>query len=95
MHRDKSKIVNVLSEKGLKVDPSSFIEYICESSDDLPEKMQFIKRMINNGSQLRGDAANTYLERTSPSSFSAELFALIFLQVVHSLPKGLRNTCLK
>ena len=91
----KAKIVNVLSEKGLKVDPSSFIEYICESSDDLPEKMQFIKRMINNGSQLRGDAANTYLERTSPSSFSAELFALIFSPSSTFSAKGIEKYLLE
>jgi len=74
----KSDVINVLSEKGLKVDPSSFIDYICDSPDELPAKMQFTKRMINNGSQLRGDAANAYLERISPASFSAELFSLIF-----------------
>ena len=91
----KAKIVNVLSEKGLKVDPSSFIEYICESSDDLPEKMQFIKRMINNGSQLRGDAANTYLERTSPAAFSAELFALIFSPSSTFSAKGIEKYLLE
>lgn len=74
----KSDVVNVLSEKGLKVDPGSFIDYICDSSDELPAKIQFIKRMLRNGSQLRGDATNTYLERTSPANFSAELFSLIF-----------------
>lgn len=91
----KAKIVNVLSEKGLKVNPSSFIEYICESSDDLPEKMQFIKRMINNGSQLRGDAANTYLERTSPVAFSAELFALIFSPSSTFSAKGIEKYLLE
>lgn len=74
----KEKIIGILSDKGLKVDPASFIDYICDSADKLPSKLQFIKRMINNGSQLRGDAANTYLERTSPSCFSSELFSLIF-----------------
>lgn len=74
----KAKIVDILSEKGLKVDPTSFIDYICGSADELPSKIQFIKKIINNGSQLRGDAANTYLERTSPECFNSELFSLIF-----------------
>lgn len=73
-----SRIVDILSEKGLKVDPSALIDYICDSTDELPVKMQFVQRMIRNGSQLRGDAANAYLERTAPASFSPELFALIF-----------------
>jgi len=91
----KAKVVNVLSDKGLKVDPSSFIEYICDSSDELPDKMQFIKKMINNGSQLRGDAANKYLEKTTPSAFSSELFALIFSTGSTFSAKGLEKYLLE
>ena len=74
----KKSIVELLSQKGLKIDPGSLIDYICESSDEAPDKIQFVKKMVANGSQLRADAANAYLEKTSPSRFSSELFSLIF-----------------
>ncbi len=74
----KTAIIEILSSGGLKIDPSSFIDYICGSQDDVPTKIQFIKRMVSNGSQLRNDAANAYLERTAPDQFSSELFSLIF-----------------
>lgn len=75
----KTKVIDVLSEKGLKISPSSFVEYICESVDEVQVKIQFIKKMIQNGSQLRGDTASLYLEKISPNEFSSELFSLIFL----------------
>lgn len=63
----KAEITDILSGGGLKIDPSSFIEYICGTQADVPTKIQFIKKMKANGSQLRSDAASTYLERTAPN----------------------------
>lgn len=77
----KAAITEILSGGGLKIDPSSFLDYICGSQDDVPTKIQFIKKMVSNGSQLRSDAANAYLERTPPDQFSSELFSLIFTPV--------------
>lgn len=74
----RASIIDILSQRGLKIDPSYFVEYICSSMDELPEKMQFIKKMISNGSQLRADAANAYLERITADQFSSELFSMIF-----------------
>jgi len=73
----KTAIIEILSGGGLKIDPSSFIDYICSSKDDAATKIQFVKKMVANGSQLRSDAANAYLETTSPDQFSSELFSLI------------------
>ena len=73
----KTAITEVLSGGGLKIDPGSFIDYICGTQDDVSTKIQFVKKMISNGSQLRSDAANAYLERTTPDQFSSELFSLI------------------
>ena len=74
----KAEITEILSGGGLKIDPSSFIDYICGTQDEVPTKIQFVKKMVANGSQLRSDAANAYLERTPPDQFSSELFSLIF-----------------
>ena len=74
----KTAVIEVLSQKGLKIDSNHFIEYICGTSDELPVKIRFVKKMIANGSQLRADAANAYLEKTTPEQFSSELFSMIF-----------------
>lgn len=74
----KKAIVEVLSQKGLRIDPGSLIDYICESPDEAQDKIQFVKKMVANGSQLRADAANAYLEKTLPGQFSSELFSLVF-----------------
>ena len=73
----KNAIIEILSGGGLKIDPGSLIDYICGSEDDVATKIQFVKKMVANGSQLRGDAANAYLERTPADRFSSELFTLI------------------
>ncbi|MBD5082338.1 MAG: hypothetical protein HDT44_11330 [Ruminococcaceae bacterium] len=91
----RSRVIDLLSQKGLKVDPAAFIDYICGSNEELPAKLNFIKRMINNGSQLRGDAANTYLERTPPSQFSSELFSLIFSPSSTFTAKGIEKYLLE
>lgn len=74
----KAAVTEILSCRGLKIDPGSFIDYICGSQDDVPTKIRFIKQMVSNGSQLRSDAISAYLERTAPEQFSSELFSLIF-----------------
>lgn len=73
----KASITEVLANKGLKMDASSFIEYICNSADEVPAKLQFSKRMIVNGLKLRTDAANLYLEEVTPDQFSSEILSLI------------------
>lgn len=91
----KASIIEVLSQKGLKIDPSYFVEYICLPTDELPIKMQFIKKMIANGSQLRSDAANAYLERTAVDQFSSELFSMIFTPGSSFTSKAVENYLLR
>lgn len=74
----RAAVTEILSDGGLKIDPSSLINYVCGTQDDVPTKIRFVKKMVSNGSQLRSDAANAYLERMSPDQFNTELFALIF-----------------
>ena len=74
----KTEVIRVLLQKGLKMDPSSLIEYICGSSDEPSTKIQVVKKMAAAGSQIRADAANAYLERTTDDRFSSELFSLVY-----------------
>lgn len=91
----KVSVIEILSQKGLKIDPSCFVDYICSSTDELQVKMQFIKKMIANGSQLRADAANAYLERTTANQFSSELFSLIFTPGSSFSSKAVENYLLR
>lgn len=87
----KAEIIDILSGGGLKIDPSSFIDYICGSKDDVATKIQFVKKMVSNGSQLRSDAANAYLERTPADQFSSELFTLICTPASSFGPKAVER----
>lgn len=87
----KTEIIEILSGGGLKIDPSSFIDYICSSKDDVATKIQFVKKMVSNGSQLRSDAANAYLERTPADQFSSELFTLICTPASSFGPKAVER----
>ena len=73
----KNKIVTFLTGKGLKIDPKALIDYICNSTVSADDKITFVKKMLLNGTQLRGDAVNIYLESISTRQFNSELFALI------------------
>lgn len=75
----KFRVIDVLSEEGLKIDQNSLIDYICNSEDDLSQKLPFVKRMLANGIQLRNDTSSKYIEKISASNFNAELFQLITL----------------
>ena len=47
--------------------------------------------MVSNGSQLRSDAANAYLERTPADQFSSELFTLICTPASSFGPKAVER----
>ena len=74
---NKDKIVTLLVGKGLRVDPKAFIDYICHSTATAEDKIDFVKKMLLNGTQLRGDTVNAYLETITTALFNSELFALI------------------
>lgn len=91
----KVAVVNTLIAIGLKVDPAAFMDYICDSPDDVQSKMNFIGKMVRNGVQIRSDAANRYLEKTTPENFSSELFATIFTPVSSFSAKAIENYVLR
>ena len=87
----KAEIVEILASGGLKMDPSSLIDYICRAKDDVPAKIKFVRNMVQNGSQLRSDAASAYLETTPPEQFSSELFDLILTPASTFGPKAVER----
>jgi|GEM_PF-892047 len=75
----KEKIIAVLINKGLKIDPKILINYICFSPDSPENKSDLLKKMLANGVQLRSDTVNFYLESINSDSdkFDSELFMFI------------------
>ncbi|MCH5191702.1 MAG: hypothetical protein J1F23_06005 [Oscillospiraceae bacterium] len=91
----KIAVIDTLTMIGLKIDPSAFADYICESNDEVQNKINFIGKMIRNGAQIRSDTANLYLEKTKPEDFSSELFATIFTPVSSFSAKAIENYILR
>jgi hypothetical protein len=91
----KDKIIAVLIEKGLKIDPGALIDYICRSTDAVPDKIRFVKKMLSNGTQMRSDTANAYLETVSPERFDSELFALLVGSAGNISERALSNYLLR
>lgn len=87
----KDKIVVILVGKGLKIDPNAFIGYICHSTDSTNDKISFVKKMLLNGTQIRSDTVNSYLENISSEQFNSELFALIVSSANNISERALSN----
>ncbi|MBQ4066947.1 MAG: hypothetical protein IJD22_04805 [Clostridia bacterium] len=91
----KRAVLDILTGKGLKMDPLALNDYISSSTAPVEEKIEFIKKTVRGGSQLRSDAANEYLEKTDPESFSSELFSLIVTPASTFSEKALENYILR
>lgn len=74
----KKLVIRTLIQKGLKVDGDSLIDYVCFADANIGEKVEFLDKSISNGTQIRNDAANYYLEKVSDQQFSSELFSRLF-----------------
>ena len=87
----KDKVIAILTSKGLKIDSHAFINYICHSNDSHKDKVNFVKKMLQNGTQMRGDTVNAYLESILSEQFNSELFALIVNSANNVSEKALSN----
>lgn len=74
----KNKIILLLIEKGLKLDPKTFGQYVCNAPDSPEIKIKVIKLLQKNGCQLKSDTLNNYLvELSSFDKFNPDLFMLL------------------
>ncbi len=71
-------VIRTLVQKGLKIDADSLVDYVCYADANIGEKVEFLDKSISNGTQIRSDAANYYLEKVSDQQFSSELFSRLF-----------------
>lgn len=73
----KQEVINILSSNGLKGDPSSVGNYICDPEVDDATKIEYLKKMLANGTALNASLANEYLTEVLPFKFNADLFGLL------------------
>ena len=87
----KSEVLNVLIDKGLRLDNDTLEEFICQPTGNEDMKIAFVNRMVENGTMIRNDCASKYLERMSASNYSAELFDIITAKNSVFSTKALEN----
>lgn len=73
----RDKVVKILSGSGLSMTSEALTDYACQPGDDSETKVMFVRRMLENGSQLRSDGACRYLEDGDPDQFNSDLFAAL------------------
>lgn len=88
----KEKIIDILLDKGIKVEPKAFSKFIYNSDDRGTNKVAFIRKMLANGSTMSTDTASNYLERiNNHNDFDPELFKILFDQSSVITNKALVN----
>lgn len=73
----RGAIIDFLCGQGLKVSGDTLTQYICQSQDAVSAKIEFIRKLLNNGTQPGRNSANAYLDQTEPAQFSPELLTLL------------------
>ena len=74
----KAEIINLFLNKGIRMETKAFINYICNGKDEATIKIDFIRKMINNGRVLNSNVLSSYLEGIREAKdFNSELFAAL------------------
>ena len=74
----KNRIFDYLSMQGFKADSNILSRYIAGSQDDSKTKFEKVKRLIQNGTQVKSDTLDEYIQSINvPSDFSEELFNIL------------------
>lgn len=74
----RERVTDGLIALGFKVDGKVLNQYISGSGDPVEVKVDKIRRLLSNGTQLRADSMDTYLlSLKNADDFSSELFGLV------------------
>lgn len=74
----KDKISDYLIEIGYRMDSSVFTQYVILKNDALELKIPKMKKLLQNGTQIKSDCIDSYLLAiNSPEDFSEEVFNII------------------
>lgn len=71
-------IFEYLTQEGFKVDSNVFTQYVADSADDAGTKLERARQLVQNGTQIRADAVDAYIQSLrQPEAFSEELLELL------------------
>lgn len=74
----KDKISDYLIEMGYRMDSSVFTQYVVSRNDELELKISKMKKLLQNGTQIKPDCLDTYLlSVATPEDFSEDIFNII------------------
>ena len=74
----KDEILELLINTGFKIDSNVFTQYVVNSSDTIDTKIAKVKKLIQNGTQVKTDCLENYIMSVGKTNvFSEELFNLL------------------
>ena len=90
----KSEVLLQLMDSGLAIDGAVLVDYVCTSSESADSKVELVQMAVKNGTALRADALNIYLENCA-ANFEPKLFALLYRDSSKVSPKAMENYVLR
>ncbi len=76
----RNRITDYLIKQGFKVDSGVLSRYVISSNDDIKPKIENIRQLVQNGTQIKTDTLDSYiLSLKQPDEFSEEMFNLLTL----------------
>lgn len=74
----KGRVTDYLIKQGFKADSSVLSRYITSTDDDMKTKIEKIRQLVQNGTQIKADAVDAYIMAIrQPDEFSEEIFNLL------------------
>jgi len=92
--RLKEEVLRQLMDSGLAIDGAVLVDYVCSSSESADSKVELVQMALKNGTALRADALNIYLESCA-DKFEPQLFALLYRTGSTVSPKAMENYVLR
>lgn len=83
-------VENVLIQAGLTLDAGGVSDIICNSEMAATEKVELLRKMEQNGTNLRADALSIYLENCA-ENYQEELFVYLFGKTTGITERALSN----
>jgi len=74
----KDAILDLLINAGFKIDSNVFTQYVANSPDGIDTKIEKVKKLMQNGTQVKADCLENYILSIDKTNvFSEELFNLL------------------
>lgn len=91
----RSAVIELLTGLGLKAAPNTIIDYLKETRDTPEVQTEFIRKLVDNGTQPGTAAANLYLEKTEPDAFRPETLTMLLMPGSSFSPRAVERYLLR